>query len=437
MLGKFYWHYFLIEFFIFLAIATLLGLLTRYFALSYAIAIGSLLFWQVYNQHKLSNWIWSSNALYPPTSLGSWNTIFYGIHKKQKHYRQRQNELAFTIKRFRSAIESSPDTLILIDFNGKILWCNKLAQYQLNIHWPNDKGQNILNLLRYPDLTTYMQKKDFSKPFTLFYKQKNYFEFRVIPYVNNQWIILVRDVDQLYLAEQQRQDFFTNASHELRTPITVVKSYLDMLSDGLIPPEKQLQTVTTMQKQIDRVEALVEQILSLSEIENSSAKLVMQTVNMPAILSEIAHQVTQLYPRNHFVFNVDINLQVEGNRDQLYGVVNNLIFNAIKHTPEATTITVDWQRKAQGAYFCVTDSGQGIAAHHLARLTERFYQVDSARSHEQNSSGLGLAIVKHSLLNHGSTKLEIESELGKGSRFFFTLPSRYIVALTKALLTKL
>lgn len=426
MLRQNFWQYAFIEVVITLLLATIIGLISHQLIVLIVSALIILLLWYGYNIYKLSNWIWQQNILYPPHSMGSFDIIFYGLHKRQKRMRHKQNELAEIIKRFRYGAESIPDSLLLTDKDGKIEWCNKITQYQLNIRRPDDNGQNIVNLIRHPEFASYMKNKDFSNPLTLFFNNKNYLEFRIIPYIDNHWMIIVRDVDQLYLAEKQRHDFFTNASHELRTPLTVIKGYVDMLADDLVSQDKQGQIYSTMQMQISRMESLVGQILTLSQIENNPIKNQLQQVNIPEILHKIELNLCQIYPNYHFLFSVEDNLLITGHKDQLYSVVSNLIYNAVKHTPVNTAITVTWKQTPQGAYFSVCDTGQGIPEHHLHRLTERFYQIDSARTYDKNSSGLGLAIVKHALLNHANTKLEINSKLGKGSCFSFTLPMQYI-----------
>ena len=130
--------------------------------------------------------------------------------------------------------------------------------------------------------------------------------------------------------------------------------------------------------------------------------------------------------RHEIVFRVNENLKVFGNDEQLRSAVSNLVYNSVNHTPAGTRIEVSWQQTAQGAQFQVSDNGPGIAAQHIPRLTERFYRVDKARSRQTGGSGLGLAIVKHALSHHHS-RLDIDSEVGVGTRFLFTLPNRLIV----------
>lgn len=426
MLKHNFWQRIVCEITLVLIIAAILGTIFGRVWLVITIALLVLILYYAYQLQRLSYWIWQQNNVYPSTGFGALNLLFYGLHKRQKRQRNKQNELANIIKRFRHGAESIPDSLLLIEDNGAITWCNKIAQNELNIHWPYDKGQNIVNLIRYPQFADYMTKRNFSQPLTLLFRQQYYLEFRIIPYIDKQWIVIARDVGHIYLAEKQRRDFFTNASHELRTPITVLKGYLDMLADDMISAEDYQKTIQTMQSQTDRMENLIEQILALSNIENSPLNKTMQKVNVPAILHNIEQDIKQIYPQYLVSFTIDDQLRIIGVKSQLESVITNLIYNAIKHTPEGTAINIEWRHVTDGAYFSVKDSGPGIASHHLNRLTERFYKVDDARFIAANSSGLGLAIVKHALLNHGNTKLQIKSKLTEGSQFSFVLPEQYI-----------
>ncbi|WP_392562560.1 phosphate regulon sensor histidine kinase PhoR [Orbus sturtevantii] len=426
MLKQKFWHRMLLEIAIVLLIALILGAIYQKIVLFLLLAFVLLMLWHSYNLYTLSSWVWQQKTPYPPNSIGSFNIIFYGLHKRQKRIRQKQQMLGKFIKQLHYGAKSIPDSVILTNKNGKIDWCNKIAQYQLDIRWPGDKGQNIINLIRHPEFTDYIKKKDFTAPLTLLFNNKNYIEFRIIPYSAEHWMMIIRDVDQLYLAEKQRRDFFTNASHELRTPLTVVKGYLAMFSENLVPVNKQPNIITTMQGQVERMESLIGQILTLSQIENNPIKNQLQLVAMPEILQNIIQNIRQIYPQYHLKTNIDDKLCIMGHKQQLYSVVSNLIYNAIKHNPAGTDITICWRKTALGAYFSVTDNGNGIAKHHIHRLTERFYQVEAARTQVKDSSGLGLAIVKHALLNHANAKLDIKSELGDGSCFAFTLPTHYI-----------
>lgn len=175
------------------------------------------------------------------------------------------------------------------------------------------------------------------------------------------------------------------------------------------------------------MDGLVKQLLTLSRIEAATNIDLQEKVDIPSMLGMLEHEVAALSAGRHeIVFKINEHLKVFGNDEQLRSAVSNLVYNSVNHTPPGTRIEVSWQQTAQGAQFQVSDNGPGIAPQHIPRLTERFYRVDKARSRQTGGSGLGLAIVKHALSHHHS-RLDIDSEVGVGTRFMFTLPNRLIV----------
>nr|WP_202428396.1 phosphate regulon sensor histidine kinase PhoR [Dickeya dianthicola] len=405
----------------------LLGLIIGYLPWFLLASVLAALCWNFYNQLRLSYWLWVDRSMTPPPGRWSWEPLFYGLYQMQLRNRRRRRELALLIKRFRSGAESLPDAVVITTEEGGIIWCNRLAQHLLSFRWPEDNGQNILNLLRYPEFTQYMQQQDFSRPLTLTLKNAHHVEFRVMPYSEGQLLMVARDVTQMHQLEGARRNFFANVSHELRTPLTVLQGYLEMMSDESLDGALQSKALHTMQEQTRRMDGLVRQLLTLSRIEAAAAIDLNEKVDIPLMLRVLKREADTLSQGRHeIVFRVNEQLQVFGNEEQLRSAVSNLVYNAVNHTPQGTRIEVCWQQTPQGALFQVSDNGLGIAAEHLPRLTERFYRVDKARSRQTGGSGLGLAIVKHALSHHDS-RLEILSEEGAGSRFMFTLPNRLIV----------
>ncbi|AUH14789.1 two-component system sensor histidine kinase PhoR [Dickeya solani] len=405
----------------------LLGLIIGYLPWFLLASVLAALCWNFYNQLRLSYWLWVDRSMTPPPGRWSWEPLFYGLYQMQLRNRRRRRELALLIKRFRSGAESLPDAVVITTEEGSIIWCNRLAQHLLSFRWPEDNGQNILNLLRYPEFTQYMQQQDFSRPLTLTLKNAHHVEFRVMPYSEGQLLMVARDVTQMHQLEGARRNFFANVSHELRTPLTVLQGYLEMMNDESLDGALQSKALHTMQEQTRRMDGLVRQLLTLSRIEAAAAIDLNEKVDIPLMLRVLKREADTLSQGRHeIVFRVNEQLQVFGNEEQLRSAVSNLVYNAVNHTPQGTRIEVCWQQTPQGAQFQVSDNGPGIAAEHLPRLTERFYRVDKARSRQTGGSGLGLAIVKHALSHHDS-RLEILSEEGAGSRFMFTLPNRLIV----------
>jgi len=405
--------------------ALLLGAVFGYLPWFLLAAVTGLLVWHFWNLLRLSWWLWVDRSMTPPPGSGSWEPLLYGLHQMQLRNKKRRRELGNLIKRFRSGAESLPDAVILTTEEGTIFWCNGLAQQLLGLRWPDDSGQNILNLLRYPEFSLYLKKQEFTRPLNLVLNSGRHLEIRIMPYSEQQWLMVARDVTQMHQLEGARRNFFANVSHELRTPLTVLQGYLEMLQEQILEGAPREKALHTMREQTMRMEGLVKQLLTLSKIEASPALSLNDCIDMPVMLKIVEREAQTLGPKHLLQFAIDEGLKVLGNEEQLRSAVSNLVYNAVNHTPPGTQINVRWQRIAHGVEFSVEDNGPGIAPEHLPRLTERFYRVDKARSRQTGGSGLGLAIVKHAV-NHHEGRLNIDSTLGKGTRFSFTLPERLI-----------
>lgn len=427
MLERLSWKRLAGEFFLFCLPAIILGIFVGHFGWLLFASLLAALGWNYYNQLKLSHWLWLDRSITPPNGRWSWEPLFYGLNQMQMRNRRRRRELGQLIKRFRSGAESLPDAVVLTTEEGNIFWCNGLAQELLGFRWPEDNGQHIFNLLRYPEFRVWIQARDFSRALNLQLNNEHYVEFRVMPYSEGQLLMVARDVTQMRQLEGARRNFFANVSHELRTPLTVLQGYLEMMEDAKLEEPFRTKALDTMQDQTRRMDGLVKQLLTLSKIEASANMDLHEKVDIPVMLGMLEREVQTLSGGQHeVVYRVNDKLKVFGNEDQLRSAVSNLVYNAVNHTPPGTRIEVSWQQTPQGAQFQISDNGPGIAPQHLPRLTERFYRVDKARSRQTGGSGLGLAIVKHALSHHNA-RLEVMSEVGVGTRFMFTLAPRLIV----------
>ncbi|HCH1530518.1 TPA: phosphate regulon sensor histidine kinase PhoR [Vibrio parahaemolyticus] len=389
------------------------------------------LVWHLHNQMRLSSWLWDEKRLTPPSGSGNWESLFNGLYRLQQRQRRKRKELTNLIRRFRNGAESLPDAVVVFRAEGNIVWCNRLAQHLLGFHWPEDSGQPISNLIRTPDFIKYLNKKDFSEPLEMRspLNVERMLELRIVPYTEGEHLMVVRDVSQLKQLEGMRRNFFANVSHELRTPMTVLQGYLEMTEDpDMIVGPMWTKAHGVMTEQLNRMNSLVNQLLTLSKIEAAPMHELEDVVNVPAMLEVLEKEAISLSgdDQHKLKFDVDTSLRVLGDDDQLRSAISNLVYNAVKYTPPGANIHVRWYQTAQGACLEVEDSGDGIEPQHLHRLTERFYRVDKARSRDTGGSGLGLAIVKHALSHHDS-HLEIQSEVGVGSKFSFVLPSRLVV----------
>jgi len=426
VLERLSWKRLVLELFLSCIPALVLGAMFGYLPWFLLASVTGLLIWHFWNLLQLSWWLWVDRSMTPPPGHGSWEPLLYGLHQMQLRNKKRRRELGSLIKRFRSGAESLPDAVVLTTEEGVIFWCNGLAQQLLGLRWPDDNGQNILNLLRYPEFTQYLKQQAFAKPLNLVLNNGRHLEIRVMPYSEQQLLMVARDVTQMHQLEGARRNFFANVSHELRTPLTVLQGYLEMMQEQTLAGATREKALHTMREQTSRMEGLVKQLLTLSKIEASPIHTPNEVIDVPMMLRVVEREAQTLSQQRQTIeFHVDNSLKVLGSDEQMRSAISNLVYNAVNHTPPATHIIVSWQRVASGVEFSVEDNGPGIAAEHIPRLTERFYRVDKARSRQTGGSGLGLAIVKHAV-NHHDSRLEITSEPGKGTRFSFTLPERLI-----------
>lgn len=399
-----------------------LGVLLDNMLLAMTIVLASLLLFHYLQIYRLNRWIWHSKQLSPPDVFGLWRTIYEGIYQMQRRSRAKRKELGELVKRFRQGAEALPDAVIIFDDHAKIVWCNRLARIELGIRWPEDVGVRIDNLIRHPDFIEYFQQADFMQPIEVpsHINRNKVNEYRIMPYGDDNYLLLSRDVSRVSKLEEMRRDFVANVSHEMRTPLTVMSGYLEMINLQQQDDPLLQKALPEMELQSHRMQNLIEDLLVLSRIESSNERIFEQVVDVPQVLRMIQSEAERLnHDKQHQIcFHIDPELHIYGVETELRSAFSNLVFNAINYTPEQGEIDVYWQHEDQQAKFTVKDNGDGIEEQHLLRLTERFYRVDKARSRKTGGSGLGLSIVKH-VLNHHNSQLEISSTVGVGSQFYF------------------
>ncbi|MDX3774097.1 phosphate regulon sensor histidine kinase PhoR [Chromatiaceae bacterium AAb-1] len=420
--------------FLFYCLATLVGWLADAILPALLLLSLILLVWHYKHMFMLDKWLWRDRKLTPPAGDGAWQQIFDGIYYQQRKERRKRKELRNLVRRFRDGAEALPEAVVVLTEDWTIVWCNKLAQILVGLRWPLDEGQRLDNLIRNPDFQSYLQLKAFQQPLELVspLREDLALEFKIMPYGKAQYLLIVRDVTQIKQLEQIRKDFVANVSHELRTPLTVLQGYLEVMDNEHLPDAAIWQKAhSVMLDQTRRMDALVQQLLTLSRIEAAPRVQFDDEVDVPLMLHKLEQEAATLNreKQHHITFQIAPELKVTGVPEELRSAFSNLITNAIKYTPAGGEITVSWQLQSNKAVFTVTDNGEGIAAQHVKRLTERFYRVDQARARNTGGTGLGLAIVKHVLSRHNS-RLMIFSEPKKGSTFSFALSPELVVSHT-------
>ncbi|MFW5815259.1 MAG: phosphate regulon sensor histidine kinase PhoR [Wenzhouxiangella sp.] len=380
-------------------------------------------FWQL---RKLERWLGSGRQRNPPESWGIWGEVFDDYFRLQKRYYKRKKRLARVIREFRESTAAMPDGSLVLDGDHRMLWFNSAAERLLSLSSKRDLGQPLANLVRSPGLAAYLEARVYDDPIIIRSPadETRSLSARLIPYGSNQYLALFRDVTKMLGLQAMRRDFVANASHELRSPLTVLSGYLESLAeDGPLTGEWQ-EPLQEMQRQTRRMTSLVEDLLELSRLETDDEQAGDQSVSVPAMVRRIVDDA-----RLHDNADHDLELSrcepvsLLGAENELYSAFSNLVLNAIRYTPAGGRIEVSWSRDDEGgAVFEVADGGIGIEERHLPFITQRFYRIDSARSRSKGGTGLGLAIVKHVLQRHGA-RLEVESTPGQGSTFRCHFPA--------------
>src|SRR5688572_4519693 len=410
-----------------IAVAALLGLVTGRMALWLTIVLGGVLAWQFVNLFRLQRWLRHRAHEDPPDIGGVWGDAIAVINRIYRRKQFHKRRVMQQFREFRRLSAALPDGAILLSQGREIRWFNRTAAELLGLRRKVDIGIPIANLVRDPEFAAYLVKPGGSGVVVHVQGRDAWLALFVIP-AGEQFLMLVRDVTREVRLEQMRKDFVANASHELRSPLTVIAGYLDELANEEAIGAEWREPIVDMRRQALRMREIVEDLLELSRLEATGDEAPMSPVDMPALLERLVREAEMSgIDAPKFDLQVEQACLLRGSETELYSVASNLISNAVKYTPGDGSVTILWGREHGGARLVVRDTGIGIAPEHLPRLTERFYRVDRARARARGGSGLGLSIVKHGLQRHGG-RLEIESEEGRGSAFTAHFPSRRVLA---------
>ncbi|MCP5476684.1 MAG: phosphate regulon sensor histidine kinase PhoR [Rhodanobacteraceae bacterium] len=387
---------------------------------------GGLLLWsalQLRQLLRLQRWL-ASRRMHAPESEGAWQPIFDSLERRRKADRRRRRRLLEALEAFRDAARALPDGIIAIDDTDTIHWFNKSAKRLLGLRYPTDVGNHLTHLVRSPRFMQWLGEGRLDDPLIDLPSpgdERVRLLCRLIAYRPGFRMLIVRDVSNLMRLEQIRRDFVANVSHELRTPLTVINGYMEALEPEELGELGGL--FVQMRQQSRRMAHIVEDLLTLSRLEAQSMPVAGQVAMRP-LLGTILRDAQALSAGRHRIeLCVSTELDLLGSGKDLHSAFSNLVVNAVRYTPDGGEIRLVWEMRDQDACFSVSDTGPGIPAQHLPRLTERFYRVSNSRSRDSGGTGLGLAIVKHVLNSHGA-RLEIESRVGEGSCFRCVFPTQ-------------
>ncbi|MEM6580437.1 MAG: phosphate regulon sensor histidine kinase PhoR [Pseudomonadota bacterium] len=388
-----------------------------------AVLLALVLHWLM-QMRRVQNWLQQPQTP-PPEIYGIWGDLLSRIYIQQKKGREAQARLQSTIDYLQDSFAYMRDGVIIVDEQGLLKWFNSPASELLSLR-EEDTGQILMNLVRAPEFSDYFNEGDFSEPleYSVAGDTVTWVRIEITRFGDGDRLLFVRDITSAIRMEQVRRDFVANVSHELRTPLTVISGYLGTFlgdADNLDPRYR--KAMGQMLQQAARMENLLKDLLWLSRIESGKGLEQHSLVSISALLAELLDELRSAEPERTVNVHLETEYQVLGDYRELYSAVSNLVWNALKYSPEDSPVEVHW-RKQDGLYqLSVSDHGIGIDSMHIPRLTERFYRVEDSRSSATGGTGLGLAIVKHVAATHGA-QLQIDSTLGTGSVFSLIFPDR-------------
>jgi len=408
-----------------LVVAIAVGAIFDRALLFLTLALAAILAWHLRNLLRFDHWLRNRTVEPPPDMDGLWGEVMAVTHRIYRRKVFHKRRVLTLLREFRRMTSAMPDGAVLLGPNRETLWFNRTAGRWLGLRRKVDYGIRIDNLVRHPDFVEYLDKRGAMAPPRVHLPKHGdrWLLFRLVTTSDTgQQLLLLRDVTNEARLESMRKDFVANASHELRSPLTVIGGYLDSLAEepGLDPAWQ--QPVQEMRRQSDRMRNIVQDLLELSRLEAHGGEAELAPVDVGGMLALIRKDALA---RPEHPATVELQLDSDdlllGSESELHSIFSNLVSNAVKYTPASGRVEIRWWTDETGGHVAVRDTGIGIPAEHLPRLTERFYRVDAGRSRKMGGSGLGLAIVKHALQRHGG-RLEVESVEGKGSTFSCHFP---------------
>ncbi len=412
-----------------LLIAFILGLLSGYWGLSFSFVFFIYISLQLLQIARLRQWLAEGASIKgTPDLVGAVDKIVDEVCSIKKESARQKDNLEELLRRFDAATRAMPDAMLVVNNNQNIDWANPAAEKLLGIDPQRDIGQRIDNIVRDPEIATYLGNADFSKPleFSSAQSEENDLMLRVISYGEGRKLLCVHDHQDLLRLQHVRKAFISNASHEMRTPLTVIIGYLEALALRSETDSATRRGIEGALEQAHRLNQLIDDLLSLSRLESLPLiKSQITQVDVAALVRESVDLVkaSNIYNEQQFELHLQSDLFIRGDQRELQSAVQNVIDNAVKYSPPKTLIKIKWSTVLDsGPLLTVRDQGEGVESGHLRRLTERFYRVDTGRSRDMGGTGLGLSIVKHVMERH-EAEMKIISEVGSGTTVQLHFPA--------------
>jgi two-component system phosphate regulon sensor histidine kinase PhoR len=404
----------------------LLGVVTGNWLVASLITLGFYIAWLYQRLLKLEQWIRKgTRASQVYEDKGFVGIIIRQLYQQKKIHNQRKRRTKRILRRLNQNISALPDATVLLDSDLQIEWCNEPARYLLNLRSPQDLGNKINNLIRDPELLAYLTNPgdrefiEINSPVD----QNISIQIKIVSFGGNQSLLIATNVSDQKQLQESLKNFVANASHELRSPLTVIAGHLEMLEAEVELSETGRRSLQIAGHQAGRMKELIEGLLLLSQVESYRlAPGEGDRISITELMANVMAALEKYADRDRVNLDFPGDLFLLGIKIELEGICINLIENAIKYATPGTAIEARWVENFRGEYvFSVEDQGPGIEREDLSKLTKRYYRGAKSRA-EATGAGLGLAIVQHAATKHGAI-FRIESEPAKGSCFRITFPS--------------
>lgn len=347
------------------------------------------------------------------------------LDKTARHLEESFSALQTSQRQLETLLNSMEDAVIAVSADDRVQWANQTMDKLVPQH--TRKNALLVETVRDPDFLTAVHEASESRKVSTARAASilpgRTFDVTAAPMPGGGAVAVLRDLTETERVEKTRRDFIANVSHELRTPLTSIQGYTETLLDGAPENSNNREFLEIIRKSALRMSRLTEDLLTLARVESGEQRFDIQSVAPADLLQEAVQSFRELARAQ----NVELKIEdtstalVGADSEAIHQVFSNLVDNALKYAATGSRIILGARPIAQGVEFYVQDFGPGIPSEHLARLFERFYRIDKARSRESGGTGLGLAIAKHIVLAHGGA-IRAQSELNHGSTFLFTLP---------------
>ncbi len=416
-----------------LAASAVIGFTIGHVFATMAFVLFIYILWMFSRLSELEKWVERARRMDPPPNdfHGIWGEIADDVKLLARRYQKDKLRLQAVVSRVQEMTSALTDSVVVVDNRANIEWWNTAAE-KLFLFQDVDRGHKLANIIRHPRFVKYFEEGDYSKPLEIdsLRKEGQFLEFKIHPFGQGERLVVIRDITRMQRLERMRKDFVANVSHELRTPLTVIRGYLETLADSPDLAQSWSKAVDQMQQQGQRMTALINDLITLSRLETDEENSQNDAISLWSIAQVVVSDARQLSresaeDEHTFELSGDKDLVLIGNDRELRSAISNLVFNAVKYSPNGGHIHIHIEQTHDAAEVSVSDTGLGIDAKHIPRLTERFYRVDDGRATSSGGTGLGLAIVKHVLFRHDA-ELKITSKVGRGSTFTCCFPHNRI-----------